>query len=68
MTLTWIAAAKAYKIISVTNTTYYKPDLRLMEKDAATLAGMEGQIRQGAASNGDRQDVFGYSKSGMSLG
>lgn len=33
LTLTWIAAAKAYKIGEVSNSAYYKPDLWIMEAD-----------------------------------
>lgn len=40
MDLTWIDAAKCYKIITVTNTAYYKPDQWIMEADLHKISAM----------------------------
>ena len=40
MTLSWIAATNCYKIIAVTNTSYYKPDQWIREEDLEKIAAM----------------------------
>lgn len=42
MQLSWIDATKRYKIITITNTNYYKPDQWLMEDDLAKITAMKG--------------------------
>jgi hypothetical protein len=39
--LTWIDATKRYKIITVNNTGYYKPDQWIMEDDIHKITAME---------------------------
>lgn len=39
--LSWIDATKRYKIITITNTNYYKPDQWIMEEDLAKITAMK---------------------------
>jgi len=40
MQLTWIEATKRYKIVTITNTGYYKPDQWLLEEDIHKISAM----------------------------
>jgi len=40
MQLTWIAATNCYKIVTVSNTSYYKPDQWIREEDLAKIDAM----------------------------
>ena len=42
MQLSWIDATKRYKIITISNTGYYKPDQWILEPDIATISAMKG--------------------------
>ena len=42
LALTWIVGSKVYRIRTVTNTAYYKPDEWLSEEAMRTLEGMPG--------------------------